>query len=329
MLTLITGADGFLGGHITSMLLDEGYRVRALYHPRSSRGRLKRHPNLEIVEGDLLDPPSLNAAMEGVDCIIHTAANTSLYPRKQPQIWNINFHGTRNLAECAYSHSVRRFVYIGTANSFGAGTLDNPGNENNPFLDGRFGFDYMNSKRSAQEWLTRFAAEKGFPVIVLNPCYMIGPGDSKPGSGMLLLRLYRSPVLPIPRGGRNFVHVKDVARAAVNALKMGRIGECYICGNENLPYKRAFPLFARVMNRRIPAVWIPAPLVLLLGAVNSLIAKITGRETSVSYVISRTSLQGSYYSAEKARTELDMPQTPLEDAAREAFIWFKENGYCD
>ena len=75
MLTLITGADGFLGGHITSILLDEGHKVRALYHSGSSRGKLKKHPNLEIVEGDILDPPSLDRAMEDVDFIIHAAAS--------------------------------------------------------------------------------------------------------------------------------------------------------------------------------------------------------------------------------------------------------------
>lgn len=329
MLILLTGADGFLGGHITSILLEEGYTVRALYHPATSRNNIEKKPNLEIIEGDVLDPGSLNTAIRDVDAVIHTAANTMVYPRRHRSIWKINYQGTRNLAECASEHSIKRFVCIGTANSFGSGTLENPGTEENPFTDGRLGSDYMNSKRSVQEWLLDFSDETGFPVIILNPCWMLGPGDSKPGSGVIMLRLKGRKLLPISRGGRNFVAVKDVARAAVNALSKGRIGECYICGNENLPYSQALPLFAKIMGMDSPSLPVPAPFVLAYGAINSLVAKITGREPQVSFMVSRAGLQGNYYSPEKARLELDLPQTPVETAATEAYDWFRENGYCD
>lgn len=329
MLILVTGADGFLGGHITSILLEEGYTVRALYHPASSQAGLEERPNLDIVEGDILNTDSLISAFKDVDAVIHTAASTMVYPRRHQSIWKINFQGTRNLAECAVKHSIKRFVCIGTANSFGSGTLENPGTEENPFTDGRFGADYMNSKRSIQEWLLNFSSKTGFPVIILNPCFMLGPGDSKPGSGVMILRLLGRKTLPISKGGRNFVSVKDVARATVNALSMGRIGECYICGNENLPYSKAFPLFGRIMGMNSPTLPVPAPFVLAYGAINSLIAKITGKEPSVSFMMSRASLQGYYYSPEKARRELDLPQTPIKTAAAEAFSWFRENGYCD
>jgi len=329
MIILVTGADGFLGGHITSILLKEEYTVRALYHPESSLSELPEHENLQKVEGNLLKPESLHEALKGVDAVIHAAASTMMYPRRHKSIWRINYQGSRNLAECAAEHGIRRFISIGTANSFGAGSLENPGTELSPYTDGRFGADYMNSKRKTQEWLLRFNAETGFPVIIINPCYMLGPGDRKPGSGTMMLRLLGRKRLPISRGGKNFVAVKDVARAAVNALKMGRIGECYICGNENLPYSKAFPLFAEVMGMNVPSLKIAAPFVLIYGALNSLVALITGKEPFVSLLMARTSIHNNYYSPEKARKELKLPQTPVRTAAAEAFRWFQENGYCD
>jgi dihydroflavonol-4-reductase len=329
MIILVTGADGFLGGHVTSILLEEGHTVRALYHPASSRSGLNETKNLEIVEGDLLIPETLEPAFKGIEAVIHTAASTMLYPRKHKSIWSINFQGTQNLAKFAEKHSIKRFVCIGTANSFGSGSLENPGTERNPFTGGHFGSDYMDSKRSIQEWLLNFYDKTGFPVIILNPSYMLGPGDSKPGSGVILLRLRGRKLIPVSKGGRNFVSVKDVARAAVNALSKGRIGECYICGNENLPFRKALPLFAKTMGMEVPTLSIPSFFVLAFGALSSLVAKVTRKEPLVSFMMSRTSLYDQYYSPEKARRELDLPQTSVETAALEAFTWFQENGYCD
>ncbi len=329
MVILVTGADGFLGSHITSILLKEGYSVRALYHPASSCSKLPNHQNLEIIEGDLLKPESLGEAFKNVAAVIHTAASTMMYPRRHKSIWKINYQGTRNLAECAAEYKVKRFINIGTANSFGAGSLNNPGTELSPYTDGQFGADYMDSKRSTQEWLLNFNTKTGFPVIIINPCYMIGPGDSKPGSGSMMLRLLGRKRLPISNGGKNFVAVKDVARAAVNAIDMGRTGECYICGNENIPYSEAFPLFAEVMGMKVPSLKISAPFILAYGAIISFIALIKRKEPFISLMMARTSLHHNYYSPEKARRELDLPQTPVRIAAAEAFKWFQENGYCD
>ncbi len=330
MVILVTGADGFLGGHITSILLDEGHTVRALYHPESSRTKLPPHKNLKIVEGNILAPESLLKIFKGsVDAVIHTAASTRMYPRRHKSIWDINFKGTKNLAECAAEYNVNRFVSIGTANSFGAGNLENPGTEKNPYTDGKLGADYMNSKRAIQDWLLEFSEKKGFPVIIINPSFMIGPGDSKPGSGTMMLRLQGRRRLPISKGGKNFVAVKDVARAAVNALTMGRIGECYICGNENLPYSRAFPLFAEVMGMNTPSLKVLSPFILAYGAGLSLISLFTKKEPFISLMMARASIHDYFYSPEKARKELDLPQTPVKTAAAEAFNWFQENGYCD
>ena len=144
-----------------------------------------------------------------------------------------------------------------------------------------------------------------------------------------MLRLLGRKRLPISRGGKNFVAVKDVARAAVNALEKGRIGECYICGNENLPYSIAFPLFAEVMGMRVPSLRIASFFILAFGAIHTLVAKLRGNEPFISLMMARTSINDNYYSPEKARRELDLPQTPVRTAAAEAFEWFQENGYCD
>ena len=96
----------------------------------------------------MLKPESLGEAFKNVAAVIHTAASTMMYPRRHKSIWKINYQGTRNLAECAAEYKVKRFINIGTANSFGAGSLNNPGTELSPYTDGQFGADYILSHKN-------------------------------------------------------------------------------------------------------------------------------------------------------------------------------------
>ncbi len=329
MRILVTGADGFLGSHITDALLNDGHEVVSLFHPQSAMQSYEGRSGVQVVEGDILDPESLTPAMKGVDAVIHTAAHTGIYPRRQKIIWDINLNGTQNLARAAQKAGVQRFVCIGTANSFGRGTLDSPGDETRPYMDSKYGADYMDSKRATQEWLLDFAGQTGFPALFVNPCFMIGPGDRKPGSGVMMLRLYGRKVLPISTGGRNFVDVRDVARGAVNALTMGRVGECYICGNENMPYTSIFPMFAKIMDFKSLPLRFPKALTLTYGFLSSVVAVFTRKEPAISTLIARISFGGFYYSSEKAREELKLPSSSVEQAAKDAFKWFQENGYVE
>ena len=82
--------------------------------------------------------------------------------------------------------------------------------------------------------------KNGFPVVIINPTYMIGPFDSGPSSGQMLIALCKGALKLYCNGGKNFVCSVDVAKAAVNALTKGVIGECYIAGNENMGFKEFF-----------------------------------------------------------------------------------------
>ena len=88
---------------------------------------------------------------------------------------------------------------------------------------------------------------------------MLGPYDSKPSSGELLLALYNQKIPGYTSSGRNFIHVRDVAVAACNGLKMGRSGECYIMANENMTYKNFNQLVASELGISPPWLYIPKP----------------------------------------------------------------------
>ena len=327
MKVFVTGADGFLGTNIVRELLQRDYVVKALVQP--GRGDALKDLKVETVEGDLLDEEDVVQAAHGCDYFIHAAANTSIWPARSEIVRKVNIDGTHNVIKAALSAKVKRMVSVGSANSFGNGSLEKPGNEESPFTAGQFGLDYIDSKLEAQKLILESVAKDSLDAIIVNPTFMLGPFDNKPSSGALLIAMYQGKVPGYTAGGRNFIYVKDVATAICNGLTMGRKGDCYIAANENMSYKEFNQLVAEELGIKAPKLYVPKPFMLLFGLISQGLYYITRKAPDISYQVARISLDTNYYVADKAIKELGMPQTPIRTAVREAFNWFKENGYLD
>jgi len=218
-------------------------------------------------------------------------------------------------------------IYVGTANSFGFGSKEIPGVEGNPYKSATYGLDYMDSKYKAMQVVLSEVKENSLPAVVVNPTFMFGPYDSTPSSGAMIVALYKGKVPGYTRGGRNYLCAKDAAVAIANALTQGRVGECYILGNENLSYKEIFTKISTTIGVKAPSLAIPAGFAKLYGHIGSLVGKISGKAPAVSYPLSRIACDEHYYSPAKARKELGLPQTPVETGIKESFEWLKSNGY--
>ena len=322
----VSGADGMLGSNICRELLKQGYQVKAMCLTETKSNTIDEL-NLEKVYGDILDRDFLLQEMKDCNSVIHIAALTTVWPRRMQIINEVNLQGTINIADAVEQLKLERMVHIGTANSFGHGTKKNPGNELTPFNAARYGMDYIDSKLMAQRALLERHESKGLPVIIINPTFMIGAYDSGPSSGQMLIGLYKGAIPAYSKGGKNFVCATDVAVAAVNALSMGRTGECYIAGNENLEFKEFFKKASLVLNKPFKMKAAPQILILILGAINSLLARLRGKSPKISFTMARMAGVGQYFTAQKAQEELNMPQTPIEDGIRHCVEWFKANGY--
>jgi len=326
MNVLVTGADGLLGTHIVRELLKRDFIIRAFLQPGREVNTLENLP-VEKVYGDLLNPEDVNKAADSCDYIIHTAANTSIWPARSEIVRKVNIEGTLNVIRTSLQNKVKRLIYVGTANSFGFGTKENPGDETKPFKAKKYGLDYIDSKYEAQQIVLKYIEKHKLNAIIMNPTFMIGPYDSKPGSGALILGLYNGKVPGYTRGGRNFLHVKDAAFAICNALHRGKIGECYILGNENLTYNEFNNLVGKQLNIKCPKLLIRRPFILFFGLISQFFSIITGKSPNLSYAIARISVDTHFFISEKARRELGLPQTPVSEAIIEAFEWFKANNY--
>lgn len=326
---LVTGPDGVLGSNLVRELLHRNYAVSVLVEPGKDPLTLKGLP-ITVIHGNILDAESVDKAIAGKDVVFHCAAATSVYPPRNEMVNRVNIDGTQHVIDAALKHGTKRLIYVGTANSFSYGTsLDAPGAEDTPYLSVKYSVDYMDSKYKAQQLILSAVKEEGLPALVVNPCFMIGPYDSRPSSGAMILAVHKGRVPGYSNGGKNFVAVKDVATAMANAITMGRIGECYIVGNKNLSYKDAFALIAETIGAKTPTRRLSNFMVQSYGRMNSFFAGVFGYYPGITTELAKISTENHYYSAEKAQRELHMPQTPLEVAIKECFDWFKENNYLD
>ncbi|MDX2250409.1 MAG: NAD-dependent epimerase/dehydratase family protein [Bacteroidia bacterium] len=323
---LVTGADGLLGSNLVRTLLARNYEVRVLIQRGRKVPSLDGLP-LERMAGDVLDIKSLEDAVKGCNKVIHVAANTSVWPSRGEIYYKVNVEGTLNMIQVTQKSGIERFVHVGSASSFGIGSKAKPGTETDPCVSAKYGMDYIDTKVKGQLVVLDAVKKEGFPALVVNPTFMIGPYDSKPSSGAVVIAAAKGQVPGFTGGGRNWVHVRDVAEAIANALTMGKIGEAYILGHENLSYKEAITQICEVVGTKPPRLTVPDFIIKTIGLAGSAWGQISGNPPKLTYPMAKVSCDEHYFSPAKAIRELNLPQTGLKTATQEAYAWFQENGY--
>lgn len=313
---LVTGATGLLGSAIIRTLHKENRKVIGFVQTGQDCTALESL-EIPIRMGDLLNPQELESALDSVDVVIHTAALTDIWPGRNPLLWKVNLQGTKNLVEAAEAAGIKKMIYVGTANSFGFGSKASPGSEEKPYAAARYKVDYLDSKYATQQYVLE-KAKGGFPAVVVNPTFMIGPCDSEKGSIQMVKAVVNRQVPGYTRGGRNYIYVYDAVRGIINAIEKGRPGECYILGNINLSYKEMFGKIAKEAGVPAPKVPLPAVFAMSYAYILSFVSWVLGKAPKVSIGMAKISSDDHYYSPGKAVAELDLPQTPIELAIREA-----------
>lgn len=309
-------------------LLTNGAKVRALARPQSDTANLAGL-NLDIVYASLEDETALLKAMQGCEWIFHVAAHYSLMARDAASIYRTNVDGTRNVLRAARLANIKRLVHTSSVAAIGVaanGSLANEQTQTN--LKDLIG-DYKKSKYLS-EALARQAASEGLPVVIVNPSTPIGPYDRKPTpTGDIIVRFLRRKMPFYVNTGLNLVHVADVAQGHILAAERGRIGERYILGNCNVTLKEMLDLLSSITGLPAPTKAIPHWIPIAVGYLDEmLLSRITGRPPQVSVSAAKMSKQYMYYSTEKAKYELGLQNTPIEQALKEAVDWFVENRYA-
>jgi dihydroflavonol-4-reductase len=328
MKTLVTGGTGFVGANVVRALLKRGVEVRALVRPRSDTGNLDSL-EVELVAGDLRDRGSLEAALDGCDMLYHVAAMYALWARNPREIYDSNVTGTINILEAAGQAGVQKIVYTSSVATIGLPKDGTPGTEEVPLPPEDMVSDYKRSKYLAEQEVLKYA-QRGLPVVIVNPSFPVGAWDVKPTpSGQIIVNFLRGKIPAYVDTGLNVVDVEDVALGHVLAAERGRIGERYILGHTNLTLPELFQLLAQVSGMNAPRIRIPYGLAYLSACASEFVARtITHKPPFATLAGVKLSRKRMFFDPSKAVQELGLPQTPAIEALSKAVQWFRAHGYA-
>jgi dihydroflavonol-4-reductase len=282
MKVYVSGATGFVGGHVARELREQGADVRD-----------------ERI--DLLDQPALERAVAGCEVVVHVAA---LYSFDAPaaEIERVNVDGTRKLLDAAARKGVRRFIFTSTSGTCGP-VPGRPATEEDEPPAWELAVPYKRTKLAAE----RLAREAG--AIVVNPTAPIGDGDRRPTpTGRMVANVAkgRMPAF-LATTGLNLVDVRDVARGHALALERGEPGERYILGGANLPLAEIFAAIADLAGRPRPRIGVPYA-----------VAQAAARVRLANAQEVKLARLPMYFSWDKAHARLGYAPGPVEPALARA-----------
>lgn len=319
----VTGASGQIGSALCRELLRQGYDVNALV--RDDCSAIKGLP-LKIYSGNVLDKDSLIRLMDECNVVIHTAANIELGYRFSQSLYDVNVTGTKNILEVAKECNIQKVVLFSSVHVFDQKPHEKVLNESRNFVGNNAVF-YDQTKREAH-LLGMSAAETGQDVVILCPTSVVGPPDFKFSHiGKAVCDIYTGRVPAVVNGGFDFVDLRDVVQASINAIHHGRSGEAYILGGIYYTVKEfADLIFAhRKLARRMTEL--PASVAIAALPAVKFWARLTGKDPFYDKVYIDILKDGNrYISSEKAKKELLFSPRPISETLGDLIEWFKVEG---
>lgn len=315
----ITGATGFVGRHVVERLLQEpNVRLRCLVRPRSNTTALReRGDAIELVEGDVCEPSTLPALLDGAAGVINLAGYRDFWSRDRSLYYALNAEGARNVFEAALEAGVDKVVQVSTPLAFGSPERI-PFDEESP--PGPHPSDYARSKHQGDTIGWTLHRERGLPLTVVHLAAVIGAGDPCPTMEVRRAVEKKLPALVGADTTYTYLYVRDAAEAIVRALlNPHTVGRRYLIGTERASTREYFEIIGDLADVPVPRLNLPEGALLPVAKVLERIAMWTGHRPALPVDILKTTAAGSLvFDGSRAQSELEMRYTPLREALREA-----------
>jgi len=322
MAVLVTGATGFIGGHVARLLAARGASLRVLVRPQSRLDNLEGL-KAERVVGDLRDPRSLETAVRGCDTVFHVAADYRLWSPAPRELYESNVQGTANLLTAAAQAGMRRVVYTSTVGTMRPPAPGHLSDESAPVCLRDMAGDYKRSKFLAEQTAMQFAA-RGLPVVIVNPTAPVGEADVKPTpTGKIILDFLLGRMPAYIDTGVNVVDVRAVAEGHLLAAEHGRVGERYILGDRNMTLREILETLARLTGRPAPRFRIPYAVAYGFAVFDTFLSRRTGRPPTAPLDAVKMARYKMFITSAKAERELGYRPGSAEQALERAVRWFQ------
>jgi dihydroflavonol-4-reductase len=322
-MNLITGAAGHLGNVLTRELLKRGEKVRALVLPGEKLVSLEGL-DVEIIEGNILNPEVLLKACEGVRHVYHMAALVGITQDSIELMRRVNIQGTANVIEAARLSGVERLIYTSSIHAFERPEHGTVIDESIPFDTNNPAGPYDQTKAEASV-LVMDAAKKGLDTVTVCPTGVIGPFDfsrSEMG-GMFLDWMKKQPSISM-EGHFDFVDVRDVALGQIAVAEKGRSGEVYLLpGHHDISGLRR--LVQQVMGFTTTEIKFSAKFATLLAPIAEVFYKVSKTRPRFTKYAVETLQSNSQVSHEKAERELGYQARSMAETVKDTVEWWMIN----
>ncbi len=327
-ITFVTGGTGFVGAYLLRYLVQQGARVRALKRADSPMDLVAEIADkVEWIEGDILDVPSLETAMQGVDNVYHCAAMVSFDPRDKARIMKVNVEGTANVVNLCLSLNIRRLLHVSSIAAIGR-EMDEPQvSETSKWSDSALNTNYAVSKFKAECEVWRGMAE-GLDMVVVNPSLIVGSGYWDKGTSAIFKTIARGMKYH-PAGSTGFVDVRDVARASIALMNSDISGERFILNSENMSWRDFMSMTATQLQ-------VPPPKRLIQGLPLEIFWRVEwlrSRLLNTSALLTRETVRNSahtfYYDNTKIREAIGFKFLPIAATVHETAAQFLKGGRAD
>jgi dihydroflavonol-4-reductase len=325
MISLVTGATGFIGSHLVELLLSRGHTVRVLLRKTSSLEWLTGLP-IELIYGDLFDTGGLQEAVAGTDYVFHLAGLTKA--KKPEEYFRANQEGTRNVVTAALEHAprIRRFVHISSQTATGPSPTSEPITEEFPPQPLT---TYGRSKLKAEEEVLGVAGR--MPVTICRPPAVYGPRDRDIFEFFNTYNHGFQPIVGFSEKYVSLIHVGDLVRGIVLAGECEKAsGQVYFISSERAyGWKEVGEVTRAAMGKGAIRVRIPEPLVYVISAFAEAGANFSSKPALINLEKARDMVQ-DYWTCDSSKATRDFgykQEISLEAGIRGTVEWYRMHGW--
>lgn len=315
----VTGATGFIGGHVARQLAAAGHQVTALVRNPANAQALTQH-GIQLAPGDITDKESMRAPMHGVDGVFHLAAWYKVGARDKAAAERINVGGTRNVLGLMRALGIPKGVYTSTiaVNSDTHGQLVDESYR----FNGEHLSEYDRTKWRAHYEVALPAIQSGLPLVIVQPGVNYGPGDTSAiGNALRDYLRGRLPLVP-DQVAYCWAHVEDTARGHLQAMEKGRVGESYIIAGPPHTLVDALQLAEQITGIKAPRLKGAPGMLRMMSKLTSVVEKLIPLPEQYAAETLRVSAGVTYLgSSAKAERELGFRARPLVEGLRETLSY--------
>lgn len=324
---LVTGASGYTGTVLVKKLVQQGVSVRAIARKSSNLTAFDGLP-LQWIRGDVFDPATVAEAVKGVEYVIHVAAAYREAKITDETYHKVHIESTKLLAQALLGQpGFKRFVHVSTVGVHGH--IDEPpANEEYRFSPGDV---YQRTKAEAELWIRDFANKNNFPISVVRPAAIYGPGDRR------LLKVFKmaaKPIFPLFGKGQglyHLIHVEDLTDIFIlAAIHPAAAGEVFIAGNQAPSRLKdiAQTIASEIGNTKMKFVRFPAWPLFLAADICEALCKPFGIEPPIYRRRVAFFTKDRAFNADKLKRLLGFSnRVSVEEGLRSTARWYREAGW--